>query len=236
MVLVHLKGKVCIVTGAGRGIGRAIAHRLTTAGAHVVAAARTPSDLETTVSQVSGKAGKCLGVVTDVTDSAQVSRLIGRTREEFGRLDALINNAGLAPLSPVASMPDELFNQVNAVNINAVFYTCRAAWADLSAARGTIVNISSLAAFDPFPGFAVYGASKAWVNLFTKSIAAEGKPLGIKAFAVAPGAVETQMLRAAFPNFPAGQTLDPDHVAGVVELLLDERSRHASGETIAVKA
>jgi len=233
---VHLKDKVCIVTGAGRGIGRAIAHRLTTAGAHVVAAARTPSDLETTVSQVSGKAGKCVGVVTDVTDSAQVSRLIGRTREEFGQLDALINNAGLAPLSPVASMPDELFNQVNAVNINAVFYTCRAAWQDLAAARGTIVNISSLAAFDPFPGFAVYGASKAWVNLFTRALAAEGKPLGIKAFAVAPGAVETHMLRAAFPNFPAGQTLDPDHVAGVVELLLDERSRHASGETIVVKA
>lgn len=231
-----LKDRACIITGAGRGIGRAVAHRLTAAGANVIAVARTQSDLETTVGQASGHAGRCVGVVTDVTDSKQVGRLIERVREEFGRLDVLINNAGLAPLSPVASMTDDLFDQVNAVNINAVFYACRAAWSELSASHGTIVNISSLAAFDPFPGFAVYGASKAWVNLFTKALAAEGRKAGIKVFAVAPGAVETQMLRAAFPNFPAAQTLSPDHVAGLIEMLLDERAQHSSGETIAVKA
>jgi NAD(P)-dependent dehydrogenase (short-subunit alcohol dehydrogenase family) len=223
------------VTGAGRGIGRAIAHRLTAAGANVVAAARTQSDLDATVAAVAGDAGKCLGMVTDVTDSAQVKRLIDRTREEFGALDVLINNAGTAPLMPFASISDELFRQLNATNIDAVFFACRAAWQDLSASKGTIVNISSLASLDPFPGFAAYGASKAWVNLFTKAIAAEGKPLGIKVFAVAPGAVETQMLRAAFPKFPAAQALNPDQIAGVVELLLDERTLHASGQTVAVK-
>lgn len=231
-----LQGKVCIVTGAGRGIGRAIARRLTAAGANVAAAARTPADLETTIAQISGNPGRCIGVVTDVTDSAQVNRLVSRTHEEFGRIDVLVNNAGMAPLSPMASMTDELFLQTSAVNINAVFYTCRATWQHLSASHGTIINISSLAAFDPFPGFAVYGATKAWVNLFTKAIADEGKKLGIRAFAIAPGAVETEMLRAAFPTFPAGQTLDPDHVAGMVELLLDERTRPASGQVIQVKA
>lgn len=231
-----LTGKVCIVTGAGRGIGRAIVFRLAAAGAGVVAAARTQSDLETTVAQAGNCGGKCIGVVTDVTDSAQVSRLVGRTRDEFGRIDALINNAGTAPLGPVASMTDDQFDLVNAVNINAVFYTCRAAWHELAASRGTIINVSSLASFDPFPGFAVYGASKAWVNLFTKAIAAEGKKVGIRAFAVAPGAVETQMLRAAFPNFPAGQTLSPDHVAAAIEWLLDERVQYSSGDTITVKA
>jgi NAD(P)-dependent dehydrogenase (short-subunit alcohol dehydrogenase family) len=231
-----LEGKGCIVTGAGRGIGRAVAGRLTAAGANVVAVARTQTDLDETVSQVAGNSGKCIGLVTDVTDSTQVRRLIDRARQELGRIDALINNAGLAPLSSVASMSDDLFNQVNSVNINAVFYTCRAAWQELTTSRGTIVNVSSLAAYDPFPGFAVYGASKAWVNLFTKAIAAEGKKAGIKAFAVAPGAVETQMLRSSFPNFPAAQTLDPDHVAGVIEMLLDQRAAYASGETIQVKA
>ncbi|HOA73414.1 MAG TPA: SDR family oxidoreductase [Phycisphaerae bacterium] len=232
----HLHDKVCIVTGAGRGIGRAIARRLTAAGARVVAAARTASDLDATVAEAGAQSGRCLGVVTDVTDSSQVNRLIERTREEFGRIDILINNAGLAPLSPMASMTDEQFRQTNAVNIDAVFFACRAAWPDLSASRGTIINIASLAAFDPFPGFTVYGAAKAWVVLFTKALAAEGRPLGIKVFAVAPGAVETQMLRAAFPDFPVGQTLPPDAVAAAVEALLDERLQHASGETICVKS
>lgn len=231
-----LTGKACIVTGAGRGIGRAVVCRLAGAGASVVAAARTPSELDETVARANDCGGRCIGVVADVTDSAQVSRLVGRTREEFGRIDVLINNAGAAPLGAMASMTDDQFHQVNAVNINAVFYTCRAAWHELAAARGTIINVSSLAAFDPFPGFAVYGASKAWVNLFTKAIAAEGRKVGIRAFAVAPGAVETQMLRAAFPNFPAGQTLSPDDVAAAIEWLLDERVQHSSGDTITVKA
>lgn len=230
-----LNDKVCVITGAGRGIGRAIACRLTAAGATVIAAARTASDLEATAGHCGTNPGKCLGVVTDVTESAQINRLIDRARSEFGRLDVLINNAGMAPLSPMAAMSDDLFRQVCAVNIDAVFYACRAAWQDLSASHGTIVNISSLASFDPFPGFAVYGSAKAWVNLFTKALAAEGKPMGIKVFAVAPGAVETQMLRAAFPDFPAGQTLSPDAVAGTVEMLLDERLQHASGQVIAVK-
>jgi NAD(P)-dependent dehydrogenase (short-subunit alcohol dehydrogenase family) len=231
-----LTRKACIVTGAGRGIGRAIALRLAGAGANIVAVARTRADLETTVSMAGRANGRCVGHPADVTRPDQVDQMVARCRSEFGRIDVLVNNAGLAPLSAVAEMSDELFQQVNAVNINAVFYACRAAWADLAASGGTIVSISSLASVDPFPGFAVYGAAKAWVNLFTRAIAAEGQAAGIKAFAVAPGAVETTMLRGAFPDFPAAQTLDPDHVAAMVELLLDERCRYSSGQTVFVKA
>ena len=88
---------------------------------------------------------------------------------------------------------------------------------------------------DPFPGFAVYGATKAWVNIFTHALAGEGKKAGIKVFGVGPGAVETQMLRKPFPDFPADQALQPDDIAGAVEWLLDERCVHMTGQTIYVR-
>ena len=100
---------------------------------------------------------------------------------------------------------------------------------------GVIVNISSVASVDPFPGFSIYGACKAWVNLFTKALAAEGKPLGIRAYAIAPGAVETSMLRSAFPDFPADHTLRPDDIAAAIEAVCDDRLAHSSGQTIFVR-
>ena len=230
-----LNVKACIITGAGRGIGRATAQRLTAAGMNVLAVARTAADLDETVQSTRDHSGQCLVEVADVTDRAQVDRAVARARKKFGRIDALINNAGLAPLSPVATMTDDAFARTNAVNINAVFYTCRAAWPDLTATRGCIINLSSMASTDPFPGFAAYGAAKAWVNLFTRALADEGKPSGIRAFAVAPGAVETTMLRGAFPDFPAAETLAPEEVAGLIETLLDERCRYASGQTVIIR-
>ena len=86
-----------------------------------------------------------------------------------------------------------------------------------------------------FPGFSLYGATKAWLNSFTQSLAVEGKPFGVRVFGVGPGAVETQMLRGAFPDFPADQTLQPDDIAAAIEWLLDERAEHISGQTIYVK-
>jgi NAD(P)-dependent dehydrogenase (short-subunit alcohol dehydrogenase family) len=122
-----------------------------------------------------------------------------------------------------------------AVNIHSVFFGCRAAWPLLRRSRGTIINVSSMAAVDPFPGFAAYGASKAWVNTFTRGLADEGRAHGIKVFAVGPGAVETGLLRQRFPDFPAERTLQPDDVAGMVEWLLDERCQYATGQTIYVR-
>lgn len=230
-----LTDKACIVTGAGRGIGQAIALRLTSAGANVIAAARTASDLEDTLAQAVAHPARCVAQLTDVTKPDQVRRLIDRAKNEFGRIDVLINNAGFAPIRPMEKMTDEVFHQVVDVNINAVFYACRAAWPELKAAGGTIINLSSLASVDPFPGFAAYGAAKAWVNLFTKALADEGRESGVRCFAIAPGAVETQMLRKAFPDFPAAKTLQPDDIAGLVELLLDDRCRYASGETVFIR-
>lgn len=230
-----LSDQVCIVTGGGRGIGRATARRLCGAGASVFVVSRTLRELEETASACQSGPGSCTPIVADVTLPASVQGLVRDVLAKVGRLDALVNNAGVAPLAPIDQMHDADFERLIDVNVRAVFHGCRAAWPALQRAGGTIVNISSLAADDPFPGFAAYGGTKAFVNTFSRALAGEGKPFGIKVFAVAPGAVETEMLRGPFPDFPAEQTLDPDHVAAVVEWCLDPRCTYASGETIRVK-
>lgn len=229
-----LEGKTCVVTGAGRGIGRAIVLRLARAGANVLAAARTARELEETVSLCAAPA-RCVAQLANLTVREDVERLMRRCEAEFGGLDALINNAGVAPLYAIEEMTDSVFSELVAVNIQSVFLTCRAAWPLLKTSRGVIINISSMAAADPFPGFAAYGATKAWVNTFSRGLADEGRSCGVRVFAVGPGAVETQMLRGRFPDFPTEQVLQPDEVAGMVEWLLDERCRYATGQTIYIR-
>lgn len=232
-----VSGKVCIVTGAGRGIGRAIAVRLCRAGARVLAVARTSSDLAETTALCAGNQTdhRCVALTADLSVPTQVEGSIDRCLETFGWLDVLVNNAGVAPLSTIEEMSAAAFNETMAVNVNAVFLACRKAWPALVRGQGTIINISSLAAVDPFPGFTVYGATKAWVNAFTRGLADEGRAHGIRAFALALGAVETPLLRSLFPGFPADRTLPPDDVAGVVEWLIDERCGCATGQTICLK-
>ena len=156
--------------------------------------------------------------------------------QRFGRVDVLVNNAGVAPLAPVDEFDPAEFERVCQVNMAAVFHTTQAVWPVMKAqGGGLIANISSLASVDPFPGFGVYGASKAWVNLFSQATAAEGKAVGIRVFAIAPGAVETQMMRSIFPDFPKDQTLNPDDVAAVIVSVSDESMTYCTGQTIFVR-
>ncbi|MEP0844246.1 MAG: SDR family oxidoreductase [Phycisphaerae bacterium] len=208
-------------------------HRRLLDRAHEAPAARTAGEVEETAGLCPG--GRCVPHSADVSRPGEVGQLVDRCLAEFGRLDVLVNNAGVAPWSKAAEMSDDEFARVMAVNVHAVFYTCRRAWPALLESRGTIINISSLAAHDPFPGLAVYGATKAWVNTFSRALAEEGRPHGVKVFALGPGAVETVMLRTGLPDFPPEKTMDPDHVAGVVEWLLDDRCRFATGQTIYIR-
>jgi NAD(P)-dependent dehydrogenase (short-subunit alcohol dehydrogenase family) len=228
--------RVCLITGGSRGIGLATALRLGRAGYRVFITARRRQGLEDAVRQVREVGAECDALVADVGDDAQARGMIAEAHAAAGRLDVLVNNAGVAPLAPLEQMTASAFDEVMRVNVAGVFHATQAAWPIFRGQQGgVVVSVSSLAAIDPFPGFAVYGASKAWVNLFTRAIAAEGKPHGIRAYAVAPGAVETTMLRARFPTFPAEQTLAPDDVAGVIETLCDPRLAPASGETVYVR-
>lgn len=228
--------KVVIVTGGGRGIGRAVCRRFAAAGAQVVAAARSVEELNQTRGLIEEAAGRCHVVPTDVCQADEIVELIQGTVRRFGGVHVLVNNAGVAPRSRMEELDPSLFEAMQTVNVNAVFHACRVAWPVMTRQReGVIVTISSVASVDPFPGFTAYGASKAWVNAWTKGLADEGRPLGIRVFAVAPGAVETKMLRDAFPDFPQQQALDPADVADVVHALALPACRTASGQTVFVK-
>jgi len=129
-----------------------------------------------------------------------------KSLEHFGRIDVLVNNAGVAPLSPFGAITEESFEQLININVRSGFYLTQLAWNTMvKQGGGTIVNISSLSAVDPFVGFSTYGASKAWLDLLTHSLAQEGKDLNIRVCSVRPGAVETPLLRGLFPDFPAEQ-------------------------------
>jgi len=228
--------KTCVITGASRGIGLATALRFAKQGCNVAAVARSEADLATAAKQVRALGATCEAIVRDVAAPDGARDAIALAAERFGRVDVLVNNAGVAPLAPIDKFTRAEFERVVAVNMAAVFHTTQAVWPIMvRQGGGVIVNISSVASVDPFPGFAVYGASKAWVNIFSHALAGEGKPLGIRVFAVAPGAVETSLLRASFANFPAEKTLDPDEVAAVIDSVCDERMAHASGDTIFVR-
>ena len=236
MATVELRNQVAIVTGAGRGIGRAIAHRLAKSGASVVAVARTRNQIAETCSQIKASGGIAIPIAANVTQEAEVSRLVEQTIASFGRVDVLVNNAGVAPLMRIEQTSTVDFDTVISTNVRAVFLCCRAVWGPMAkAGGGAIVNISSVGAFDPFPGFAAYGAAKAFVNTYTKALAAEGAGQNIRVYAVAPGAVETTMLRGAFPDFPADKVLAPDDVAGLVETLLTPACRYSTGQTIVIQ-
>jgi NAD(P)-dependent dehydrogenase (short-subunit alcohol dehydrogenase family) len=221
-----------LITGGSRGIGLATALRFARARANVVLAARDPAALRRAAEQVVAAGGSCATVACDVGTRAGAESAV-QTAGRLGRLNVLVNNAGVAPVSSIPDYADGDFERVQSVNCASVFYLTRAAWPLLrAAAPATIVNVSSQASADPFPGLSVYGASKAWVNLFTQATAAEGKPHAIRAFAVAPGAVDTEMLRAVIPDFPAQDALAADDVARVIEWLCDERVEYASGQTV----
>jgi NAD(P)-dependent dehydrogenase (short-subunit alcohol dehydrogenase family) len=228
--------RVVLVTGAGRGIGRAIAMRFARKSARIIAASRTPGELDETRRLIESLGGNCEVQRTDVSNPEEVSALVESVVRRFERIDVLVNCAGMAVLSGIEELDSTRFEQMMDVNVRAVYHGCRAVWPVMKThGGGVIISISSAASVDPFPGFGAYGASKAWVNVWTKALADEGRPFGIRVFAVAPGAVETQMLRAAFPDFPGDQTLAPEDVADVVYALAQPDYRHATGQTVFVK-
>ncbi len=227
---------VAIITGASRGIGLATAFRFAEEGCDLVLAARTAGPLERAAEQVRERGVRVEALPTDLADPAAAAELVDIARGAFGRLDVLVNNAGAAPLAPIADMPTDSFEATLALNCGAVFHATQAAWPLLvETGGGVIVNVSSMASVDPFPGFAVYGACKAWVNLFTQAAAAEGRPAGIRVFAVAPGAVDTELLDGLFPDFPAEQRLAPREVAETILAVCQPSLTFSSGQTVFVR-
>ena len=230
---------VCVITGASSGVGLATAELFARQGHRLALCARNRRRLDEATEQIRGQtspAADVLAVAADVGDQAEARSFIQQVGESHGRIDVLVNNAGTAPMAAISEFREEEFQAAMRVNIAAVFATTQAVWPIMQRqARGTIVNISSLAAIDPFPGLGVYGACKAWVDLFTKAMSAEGSDVGIRTFALRLGAVETPLLRSLFPDFPPEQTLAPQEVAQVISQIVTEPFRFASGEALCLR-
>jgi len=210
--------QAAIVTGAGSGIGRAAALQLAEAGWAVTLVGRTEAKLRQTAAAI-GDERRVLVHAADLVDSDACGAVVTAAVERFGRLDALINCAGYAAVASIAQTTDAIWRQSLDANLSATFYLTRAAMPALAQQGGGFVgNVSSMAAFDPFPGFAAYAPAKAAVNMLTLITAREGAAVGVAALAVAPGAVETPMLRGLFDAsvIPPGKTLDPADVAAVL--------------------
>jgi NAD(P)-dependent dehydrogenase (short-subunit alcohol dehydrogenase family) len=224
--------KVCVVTGGSSGVGAAIVERFLAAGYHVATCSRRSADAES-----QGGGLRRISRRVDLANTAELTAFLNTTLVAFGRIDVLVNNAGNAPRHPLAETPLAEFEEAVAVHIRAVFLATQLVWpAMIRQGGGTIVSISSLAATSPLPGFSVYGGCKAWINTFTKAIAAEGKPHHIRAFALALGAVDTPLLRRVVPEFNPSGALQPAAVAELVLQLTDEKMWPASGETLPATA
>jgi NAD(P)-dependent dehydrogenase (short-subunit alcohol dehydrogenase family) len=228
-----LNGRVAIVTGAGRGIGRATAEALARAGAHVVLAARTPSHLEDVSESIRKNGDAATVAATDVGQSDDVERLFA-IAHRVGPVTALVCAAAVLHKLPIEATTTQAWDETLRINLTGTFLCCRAAFEPMRrAGGGRIVNLASLSgiyATEKFPGLAAYNVSKYGVIGLTEAIAVEGRAHGITAICISPGAVDTQMLRRANPQLKAGLT--PAQVAELIVSLLDGPFAPASGANI----
>ncbi len=215
-----LKDQVAIVTGAGRGIGRAVALAYAREGAAVALAARTTSELETVATQIKSRADRALVVPTDVTQEASVASLIEKVLSEFNKVDILVTAAGVASFAPLVDTKPEEWDRMLAVNLRGVFLSCRAVLPPMmKQRRGTIINIVSVAAKRAIPGGAAYAASKHAVLGLTQVLAEEMRLHGIRVGALCPGAVDTPLWDSV-PNAPErSRMLRPEDVAEAALLM-----------------
>ena len=230
-----LEGKTALVTGASKGIGRAIAEELARAGATVVVGYRSgKDDAEELATAIGGRA-----VQADVSSPADARRLV----EEAGDVDVLVNNAGLTRDGLLARMSDDDWDTVIATNLSSIFYTCRAVTRPMMKKRaGSIVNISSVVGVHGNWGQTNYAASKAGIIGFTKSLARELGSRNVRANVVAPGYVKTQLTevlpeeatKAMIANTPLGRVAEPAEVAGAVRFLASDAAAFITGEVLLV--
>jgi NAD(P)-dependent dehydrogenase (short-subunit alcohol dehydrogenase family) len=238
-----LAGRVAIVTGGGRGLGRAFALALAEAGSDVALAARSIGDIERVATEVEELGRRALAAPTDVTDAAAVERLVERVLSELGNLDILVNNSGITHSAPLLETSPEEWDRVVATNLRGCFLCMRAAGRHFADRRaGKVINVASNFAFMGVPNFASYCASKAAIVNLTRAAAIEWAGVGVQVNALAPGYVETDMNAAArsdeelnakiLRQIPARRMARPEELGPLVVYLASTAYDFMTGETL----
>jgi 3-oxoacyl-[acyl-carrier protein] reductase len=235
-----LQDHVALVTGASRGIGRAVARALAARGAAVALVARDAARLAEVVGEIQAAGGRALALPADLADDAALARLIPRVMEQFGKLTLLVNNAGIGIYGPFEKVENEVWDRVMRLNARAPFILCREAIAPMRAAGGgAIVNIASVVGIKGYVNQAAYTASKHAMMGFSKVLAQEVKPDRIRVHTICPGGVDTDMAGQARPDLDRSILIQPEAIAEVVVFLLtlggnamidDVHIRRANGE------
>lgn len=240
-----LKDKMAIVTGGGRGIGRAIALGMAASGAKVVLAARGQEELEAVASEINSAGGQALAAPTDLMETASIEALVKRAEAEFGRIDILVNNAARSFMRGLLDLREDGFDKIFGVNVKGLFLLSRAV-ARVMAAQGggRIVNITTVGAVRGGAGMGAYHASKAAVNMLTKCMAVEWAMLNINVNAVGPGLTKTgfsqpiwsnpEIEKAVTSRVPKGRLAEPEEIVPAVLFLCSQDSSYITGETIYV--
>ena len=242
-----VEGKVAIITGGSQGIGNGLAKGFAKAGASVVLVARGAELLEVAVKEIKSQGGRALAVPTDVTDSSQVSQMVKRTVEAFGRIDVLINCAGGTGADrfiPLLDLEEEVWDRVVDLNLKAAYLCCRAVGRVMVEQKsGSVINISSGAATTPVATLTYYCAAKSGINQFTRALAIEWGPHNLRVNAISPGLTDTPGERNHMPSetwekyagmVPLGRVGQPEDILGAALFLASEASDFITGAVIPV--
>lgn len=240
-----LAGKVAIVTGGGRGIGRAISLGLAGAGAKVVVASRTAGELEAVRQEIQAQGGEAIAHQTDLTDIAQIDGLVQATQKGFGRIDILVNNAARSFLRPLLELREDGFDKIFDTNVKGTFLLSRAAAKVMKdQGGGRIVNITTVGAVRGGALMGAYHASKAAVKMLTMCMATEWAPHGILVNAVGPGLTKTQFSQPIWSNpeveqhivtrIPRGRLAEPEDIVGAVLFLCSDAASFITGQSLYV--
>ncbi|MBB6634432.1 SDR family oxidoreductase [Cohnella thailandensis] len=238
-----MNGKVAIVTGASRGIGRQIAIQLAQAGAKVVVNYSSNREKAEEVVKTIGQAGgEATAIRADVGRVSEIEDLFSKTLEKFGRVDILINNAGIMGNAAIGDVTEEFFDRNYSINVKGTYFACQQAMKHMEAG-GTIVNFSTSVAGAMLPTYSVYAATKGAVEQLTRQLAKEFGPKGITINCVAPGQVATELFLSgkseelidSYRRMNAfGRLGEPEDIANAIELLVGDKARWITGQTIRV--
>jgi NAD(P)-dependent dehydrogenase (short-subunit alcohol dehydrogenase family) len=241
-----LKGKVAVITGSSRGIGRSIAESMARAGAKVVVSSRKAEACDAVVNVITDAGGEAIAVPCNVSQTLQLRALVDQTIAAFGQLDILVCNAAVNPyFGPMAAMPEEAYDKIMTSNVKSTFLLCNMA-AALMADRGggNIIIVSSIGGNQGSATLGVYGMSKAADFALTRNLAIEWGPRRIRANCIAPGLIKTDFSRALWQNpkllknveegTPLRRIGEPDDIGGVAVFLASEAASYITGQTIVV--